>query len=90
MFNMSRISDEKKDRIKEEIVRVFFEQYPRRWWTYDISDEMIRDDEFILKLLKELENKGLVVNTKESKGGKIKRKWGLSKLQYEKFKELFN
>jgi hypothetical protein len=86
---MSRISEEKKNRLKEEVMRIIFEQYPRMWWTYEIGDELIRDDEFMLKLLQDLLKSGLVVVNNESKGNKIKRKWGLNKGLYRKFKDLY-
>ena len=85
---MSKISDEKKEKIKEEILRVLYEIYPEFKYTYQISDLVLRDDEFTLNLLKELKELNLVTCIEESKGGNIKRKWELNNLAYEKYKEL--
>ena len=49
---MSKISDGKKEKIKEEILRVLYEIYPEFKYTYQISDLILRDDEFTLNLLK--------------------------------------
>ena len=85
---MSKISKEKKDRLKEEILHSLYENYPKMMWTFEIGDILIRDDEFILKLLMELKKKRLVMNYEESKGKKVKRKWGMKKEVYEQYKQL--
>lgn len=85
---MSNISYQKKEKLKEEILRIIYESYPKFYYTYQIADHLIRDDEFVLNLLKELKEKALVVCLEESSGGNVKRKWGLKKEVYEKYKEL--
>ena len=87
---MSKISQERIERIKEEILRNLYESYPEFKYTYEVSDFVLRDDEFTLNLLKELKKVGLVEHLEESKGAKIKRKWSLSNNAYEKYKELLN
>ena len=87
---MSKISLNKIERIKEEILRTLYESYPEFKYTYQISDAVIRDDEFVLNLLKELKKLDLVTILEESKGNNIKRKWSLTSLTYEKYKELLN
>ncbi len=87
---MSKISRGKIERIKEEILRVIYEAYPQFKYTYEIADSVLRDDEFILNLLKELKEVGLVSNLEETRGAKIKRKWTLTKITYEKYKELLS
>ena len=85
---MSNISQIKKERLKEEILRIAYENHPAFLYTYQIAEQLIRDDEFILNLLKELKNNDLITCLEESGGGNIKRKWGLKKEGYEKYKEL--
>ena len=87
---MSKISQEKIERLKEEVLRVLYESYPEFKYTYQVSDSLLRDDEFILDLLKDLERLKLITQIEESKGKNVKRKWGLTKLTYEKYKELLN
>lgn len=85
---MSKISQEKIEKLKEEVLRVLYENYPEFKYTYQVSDSLLRDDGFILGLLKDLEKMRLIAQIEESKGKNIKRKWGLTKLAYEKYKEL--
>ena len=85
---MSRISLASKEKIKEQILRLLYDSHPEMLWTYQIGGELIRDDEFILKLLKELYERKLVIYLRESKGNKIKRRWGMDKGIYNKYKEL--
>ena len=85
---MSNISQIKKEKIKEEILRVIYENYPGFLYTYQIAENLIRDDEFVLSLLNELKNKELVTCLNETTGRNIKRKWGFTKEVYEKYKEL--
>lgn len=87
---MSKISNEKIEKIKEEILRVLYECYPEFKYTHDVSDLILRDDEFTLNLLKELEKLNLVKILEESKGANIKRKWSLNQIAYEKYKELIS
>jgi len=85
---MSRISDKKKDRIKEDIIRELYENYPGFLYTEKISEEINRDNEFILNLLNEL-MKGKIVNKlNESKGRKVKRKWQLDEKAFDAYKKL--
>jgi len=59
-FIMSRISEDTKKLLKEDILSILYEKHPLPLFTRDISREMRRDGEFTLKLLKELEENGLV------------------------------
>ena len=85
---MSKVSDEKKEKLKEEVLRVVYESYPTFLYTYQVADSLIRDDEFILDLLKELKGNNFLTCLEETTGNNIKRKWGLKKEVYEKYKEL--
>ena len=85
---MSKVSEEKREKLKEEVLRIIYENYPSFLYTYQIAEHLIRDDEFILKLLKDLKEKNLLICLEESSGNNIKRKWGLKKEIYEKYREL--
>lgn len=74
---MSKISGEKKEKLESEILGILYQEYPKMFFTKDISDKMIRDDEFILDLLNNLKKKKLVKNIEEGRSGKVKRKWGM-------------
>ena len=85
---MSKISNQRIEKIKEEVLRILYESYPEFKYTYQVSDAALRDDEFILNLLQELKKLGLVESFEESKGNNVKRKWSLNKNIYDKYKEL--
>jgi len=87
---MSKISQGKTEKIKEEILLKLYENYPAFLYTYQVSDLMLRDDEFVLKLLNQLKEINLVTCLEESNGKKIKKKWGLTPEVYSKYKELLN
>jgi hypothetical protein len=85
---MSKLSKDKKEKLKEEVIRIIYENYPHFLYTYQIAESLIRDDEFVLSLLKELKENNLITCLEETSGENIKRKWGLVKEVYEKYKEL--
>ena len=59
---MSNISQIKKERLKEEILRIAYENHPAFLYTYQIAEQLIRDDEFILNLLKYLSEASTAIN----------------------------
>lgn len=85
---MSKVSNEKREKLKEELLRIIYENYPGFLYTYQVAEFLIRDDEFVLDLLNELKNKNLIMCLEETSGDNIKRKWGLKKEVYEKYREL--
>ena len=85
---MSKIGEKKESRIKEEILRFLYDEYPAFHFTNRISYEIIRDNEFILKLMRGMLNEGLVISMKD-KGGRGERvKWKLKEEVFNKYKEL--
>ena len=80
---MSVISDKKKDRIKEDIIRELYENYPGFLYTEKISENIIRDNEFTLSLLNELKKNKVVNILNETKGDKVKRKWQLNEEAFD-------
>lgn len=57
---MSKISKNSRERLSQEVLRILFENTLKPMSTKDIADELIRDDEFILQLLKELHHHKIV------------------------------
>jgi len=83
---MSKISEKKKDKIKGEILRVLYENFPSLLFTNKIAEEIARDNEFVLKLLNEMEDLKWVKKNK-----KIARtKWGLTLDIYNQYGDMVN
>jgi ribosomal protein S25 len=88
---MPIISEKKRQKIKEEILRVLFENSPKALYTYKIADEVIRDEEFTLTLLKELHKDNFVKLVNKNSRGTIylaRKRWTLKPKVYEAYKEL--
>jgi len=88
---MSKISQKKVEKIKEDILSVLFDAGIRGMFTKQISDEIARNDEFVLKLLNELEKQKIVKQMRKTKKGTefIRRKqWTLTTKAYEAYKDL--
>jgi predicted transcriptional regulator with HTH domain len=87
---MVRISKEKIDRIKSNILSHLFEIFPKTLFIAEISRLEARDEEFIKRLMIELGNAGLVVGiNKNSKGVFYSRRqrWRLSNKAHEAYKQ---
>jgi len=90
---MSVISHEKQERIKEEILRVLFENSPRALFTSDISSSIIRDEEFTLKLLEALYFQKIINRITKNSDGKdylSRKRWVLATKTYKTYKALIN
>ena len=86
-----RLSQEKRDRIKESILAFLFHNSPSSYFTSQIAAETARDEEFTKDLLYELEKKGLITSVKKnSKGKDYERRirWRISPRIYETYKTL--
>jgi len=66
---MPRISDEKIERISEQILSYLYSVFPRLVFTVDVARELARDEEFVKRLLLGLEEKGLVVRVSKNSDG---------------------
>ena len=85
-----KISQEKRDKIFEQILAVLYQSFPRSMFTAEIARGIARDKEFIKQLLKQLWQKNLVVPVrKNSKGVPFSKrmKWRLSNKSYEAYKQ---
>jgi len=83
---MPKISDNKKDKIAEQILHYLFTISPEQKFTSDIAKEIARDEEFTKILLSVLKEKKLIVEiNKNSQGLNYKRRqrWRLSNEAFE-------
>ena len=81
-----KLSQEKKEKIIEQILYYLFHSFPKHPFTAEISREIARDEEFIKKLLFELNEKKIVIPIRRNSKGIIfsrKIKWRLSNKVYE-------
>lgn len=89
MIHKMRISQEKKDKIKEQILACLYSNFPKNLFTAEIARLTARDEEFTKFLLKELWDKGLVVPIKKNSQGipfTRRIKWRLSNKAYDAYK----
>ncbi|MEK6890044.1 MAG: hypothetical protein AABX35_02550 [Nanoarchaeota archaeon] len=87
---MPTISQQKKDKISEQILHYLFTISPQSTYTSAIAKEMARDEEFIKSMLTDLESKKLIVQiNKNSKGINYQRRqrWRLSNEAFEVYKK---
>ncbi len=80
-----RLSKDKKNKIAEQILSYLYYTFPNQPYTAEIAREVIRDEEFIKRLLFELNEKGLVTPIRKNKNGDIftrRLKWRLTQKIY--------
>lgn len=81
-----RISNEKKDRIIEQILHYLYQKFPYNPFTSEIAKEIARDEEYIKRICFELKDKALIIPIrKNNKGEDFTRRirWRLSNKVYE-------
>jgi len=81
-----RLSQDKKDKIAEQILSYLYHSFPNQPFTAEIAREIARDEEFIKRLLFDLKEKNLVVPIRKNKKGETfsrKIRWRLSNKVYE-------
>lgn len=84
-----KISDKNKQKISEHILAYLYLINPRAVFTFQIAQELARDEEFIKRLLTNLKKKGLVIDIKKNPKGMsyLKRiRWRLSDKAYGAYK----
>ena len=85
-----KISKEKREKIAEQILSILFHNFPKMFFTSEISKELARDEEFIKAILLELKEKKLVTEINKNQSGDqyLKRKrWMLSPQAYDAYKK---
>ena len=84
-----KVSQEKKEKISEQILAFLYSLSPKSTFTFHIAKELARDEEFVKGLLLNLKEKGLVVEIKKNPAGKVylkRSRWGLSESAYSSYK----
>ena len=87
---MPRISQAKIQKIEEQVLFYLYGTFPKSSFTSEISRELARDEEFMKKLLINLEKKTLIIRiNKNSEGIKYERRirWRISNKAYEAYKK---
>lgn len=85
-----KISNEKKEKISEQILALLYSITPKPIFTSYIAQEIARDEKFTKDLLFELKDKRLVVEIKKNPKGVsyIRRsRWRLSDSTYNAYKK---
>lgn len=86
-----KISQTKKEKIFEQILFLLYSKFPQPLFTSHIAREVARDEEFVKKLLREMNRKKLVSEIKKNPQGKDytkRRRWKLSDKIYLKYKAI--
>ncbi len=84
-----KLSKDKKDRISEQIILYLFYSFPTTPFTAQIAKEVIRDEEFIKKILNDLKEKNIVASIRKNKKGipyVRKIMWKLTNQAYDAYK----
>ncbi|MBT7102110.1 hypothetical protein HN935_01210 [archaeon] len=87
---MPKISDQKIEKISEQILFHLYSVFPKQVFTSDIAKELARDEEFMKKLLEKLEKKELVIKIdKNPQGFQYSRRlrWRISNKAHEIYKK---
>ncbi|MEK6913850.1 MAG: hypothetical protein AABW47_04245 [Nanoarchaeota archaeon] len=85
-----KISEQKKEKIHEQILALLYSISPQSLFTLNIAKELARDEEFIKSLLLILKKKDLVIEIKKNSKGRtyLKRsRWKLSDSAYQAYKK---
>lgn len=85
-----KISDQKKEKILEQILAVLYSSSPKPIFTMNVAREIARDEEFVKSLLLSLQKKGLVIEVKKNPEGidYLRRsRWTLSDIAYQSYKK---
>jgi len=81
-----KLSQEKKDKIIEQILAFLYHSFPKQPFTSEIAREIARDEEFVKRLLLEIKEKNLVTYVNKNKQGIIftrRLKWRLTQKVYD-------
>lgn len=84
-----KISNEKKEKISEQILAFLFSTNPKPLFTSYIAKEIARDEEFTKSILIDLRNKKLILEIKKNPKGDAylrRSRWKLSDETYHFYK----
>ncbi len=86
-----QISNEKKEKISEQILSFLYLRYPNPAFTSQVAMEIARDEEFVKTLLNSLKGKKIISEIRKNAKGiqYIRRtRWKLNDGVYQKYKTL--
>jgi len=84
-----KISEEKKEKIYEQILALLYSVSPKPLFTLNIAREIARDEEFVKFLLLNLKKKELIIEIKKNPKGlpySKRSRWKLSDSAYQAYK----
>ncbi len=87
---MTRVSESNQEKIKEAILSALYHSSPKALFGAEIAREIIRDEEFVKRLLLDLEKKGLVISVKKNSEGidYLKRaRWRMTNQVFKAYKD---
>ena len=85
-----KISEQKKEKIYEQILAFLYSVSPKSLFTLNIAQEIARDEEFVKSLLLNLKKKELVIEIKKNPKGisySKRSRWKLTDKAYEAYKK---
>lgn len=88
-----RISKEKIDKIKEEVLSVLFRNSPKAMFTAEVANNMARDEEFIKRLLLEMEESKLLAAVKKNANGinyTRRMRWRLTTATFQAYQRVYS
>lgn len=88
---MTELSEEKITKIKEDVLALLYRTAPKSLFIAEVSRELARDEEFIKRLLLELQAKEFVVSVKKNPQGidyRRRTRWRLTSKAYKAYKAL--
>lgn len=88
---MSKLSQDKINKIKEEIISLLYNNNLKPMFTNEIANHLIRDEEFIKRILLELKKEHIIKEVIKSQKGTIYRRWrrwALSQKTYDAYNNL--
>ncbi len=88
-----KISEQKKEKIYEQILALLYSVSPKPLFTLNIAQEIARDEEFVKSLLLSLKRKNLIVEIKKNPKGlpyAKRSRWKLTDNTYQAYKKQQN
>jgi predicted transcriptional regulator with HTH domain len=84
-----RLSQEKRDRISEQVLSMLYHIFPDSRFTAEIAKEIARDEEFIKAIMQNLQQRKLVVCIRKNPNGEVysrRLRWRLANNAYDAYK----
>jgi predicted transcriptional regulator len=85
-----KISEKKREKISEQILAFLYSISPRPVFTFNIAQEIARDEEFVKKMLLKMKSQNLVLEIKKNPKGvpyARRSRWKLSDAAYTIYRQ---